>query len=85
MLAKTPKQSGRPVSDKKTSRLNVTFPEALVDKLQELQDATYAGTLAEVFRNALVVYSAIWEAHKKGAEVVIREKDGSEKTLALFL
>jgi hypothetical protein len=76
-----PPSSGQPAN-----RLHVTFPASLNGRLAELQEGTHAASLTEVFRNALIVYAALWEAHKEGKEIVLRSKeDNRESLLTIFL
>ncbi|HEX8164711.1 MAG TPA: hypothetical protein VF601_02865 [Beijerinckiaceae bacterium] len=66
-------------------RLNVLFSNELNERLLEVQRKTHAQTLADVFRNALVVYAHLLAAHERGDEFIIRSDDGKEKILQLFL
>jgi len=67
------------------TRLNITFSKTLLGRLEELQQETHASTLAEVFRNALVAYGALHAYHKDGCEIIVRDQNGKEKVLTLFL
>lgn len=78
-----PVRRGRPPKLDKTvpNSAHVTYPESLSQRLQEIQRETHAGSIAEVFRRSLVVFAALWEAHKRGEDVILRDKNGKERQI----
>lgn len=69
-----------------TARVHVSLPEDLSERLVEVQKETFASSIAEVIKNALVVYVALLEEHKQGRQVFTQSKDKSDpQRLAIFL
>ena len=69
-----------------TARVHVSLPEDLSERLVEVQKETFASSLAEVIKSALVVYVALLEEHKQGRQVFTQSKDKSDpQRLAIFL
>ena len=69
-----------------TTRVHVSLPEDLSERLVEVQKETFASSIAEVIKNALVVYVALLEEHKQGRQVFTQSKDkGDPQRLAIFL
>lgn len=79
--ASKPVRRGRPPKPEKTAptSAHVTYPESLSERLLEIQRETHAGSVAEVFRRSLIVFAALWEAHKRGDEIILRNKEGRER------
>jgi hypothetical protein len=68
------------------TRLHVTLPEDLSERLAEIQKETFAASIAEVIKSALIVYVALLEEHKQGRQVFTQSKDKSDpQRLAIFL
>ena len=85
----TPKlvRRGRPPKPDKATPMSahVTYPESLSERLQEIQRETHAGSVAEIFRRSLILFAALWEAHKRGDEIILRDKKGRERhVIGLF-
>ena len=69
-----------------TSRVHVSLPEDLSERLVAVQKETFASSIAEVIKNALVVYVALLEEHKQGRQLFTQSKDKSDpQRLAIFL
>jgi hypothetical protein len=69
-----------------TARVHVSLPEELSQRLAEVQKDTYANSIGEVIKDALVVYVALLEEHKQGRQVFTQSKDKSDpQRLAIFL
>ena len=67
-------------------RIHISLPGTLAARLQQIQRDTHASTLTEVFKDALMVYAALLEEHKKGNGVFIKdEKSAVEVRIPLFL
>lgn len=80
------KPRGRPKSVEGGNRLHIYIPEALTARLQEIQRETYASSITEVVKQALTLYAAAVEEHKRGGHVYFKRKDdGIERQLALFI
>jgi hypothetical protein len=75
---------GRPKSAD-ASRVHLSLPETLLDRLQEIQRDTHASSLTEVVKNALQLYAAAVEVHKNGGHVCFKDDKGGERQLALFI
>jgi hypothetical protein len=55
---------GRP-KNVESSRVHLSLPETLLDRLHEIQRGTHASSLTEVVKNALQLYAAAVDMHKK--------------------
>jgi hypothetical protein len=75
---------GRP---KKIDRkIHIRISETLGKRLEEIQRDTHAGSITEVVKAALQLYSAAVEEHKNGGQLYFRRRDdGVERQLALFI
>lgn len=67
------------------NRIHVSYPDSMKDRLEEIKTETDKGSLSEVFRQALLFYALAYEEHKKGADFLIRSKDGEVERLRMFL
>jgi Ribbon-helix-helix protein, copG family len=67
------------------SRIHLSLPESLLNRLQEIQRDTHANSLTEVVKAALQLYAAAVEEHKSGGQVCFKDKEGRERQLALFI
>ena|ERR1700685_716794 len=80
---------GRPKALKTTeggNRVHVSIPDALANRLLEIQRDTHASSLTEVVKAALQLYAAAVAEHKAGGHVYLKRKDdGVERQLALFI
>src|SRR5262245_15155200 len=83
----TPQQKprGRRKSVEGGNRLHIYIPESLTARLQEIQRETHASSITEVVKQALTLYAAAVEEHKKGGYVYLKRNDGVERQLALFI
>ena len=66
-------------------RTNVTFPESMKDRLDEIMMETDKGSLSEVFRDALRFYVLAFEEHKKNTVLQLKHENGEVERLRLFL
>lgn len=66
-------------------RLHVTLPSRLKDKLDELQESTYATSASDVIKDALILYASLIEEHRNGKEVVVKDPSGQDSSYRLFL
>lgn len=69
----------------KQNRLHVSFPDSIKLKLEEIKSDTDKQSISEVFRQAVMFYSLAYEEHKKGSDILIRDKDGSIERLRMFI
>lgn len=58
--------------------------QELHGKVENLRDELEADSVTELLRRSLAVYIFLWEAKKKGGELVVKEKGGKEKNLVLL-
>jgi Ribbon-helix-helix protein, copG family len=75
---------GRP-KNVEASRIHLSLPESLLNRLQEIQRDTHANSLTEVVKAALQLYAAAVEEHKNGGRVYFKDEEGRERQLALFI
>jgi hypothetical protein len=68
------------------SRLHINLPDELSERLKKIQDETYAGSITEVIKNALVLYTALLDEHKRGRHVFTQSDSGENPhRIAVFL
>jgi len=65
----------RSIQDK--ARVQFDFSKDSLAKLDEIVSAVNASTRAEVIRRALMLYTEVLEAEKRGAKICFREPDGT--------
>lgn len=66
-------------------RLNLEMSQAVNERLEKLRDTTDADSLSEVIRKSVAVYDHLWnEKLSKGAELILRQPDGTEEKLVLL-
>jgi hypothetical protein len=75
---------GRPKSIE-ASRVHLSLPETLLNRLQEIQRDTHASSLTEVVKAALQLYAAAVDEHKNGGRLYFKDDRGGERQLALFI
>lgn len=68
-----------------TSRVHITLPEELSDRLAEIQKDTFASSVTEVIKNALLVYAGLLEDHKSGKKFYTIDKNNDKESLRIFL
>jgi hypothetical protein len=76
---------GRPRSAVPEARLHVSMSKGLRDRLEEIQSETGAASVSEVVKDALVLYAAALDVHRKGGYVLFKDKDGQLERVNLFL
>lgn len=67
------------------NRVHIAFPDGMRARLEEIKDETDAGTMSELFRNALKFYMLAYEEHKKESDLLIRNKNGEVERLRMFI
>ena len=75
---------GRP-KNVEASRVHLSLPETLLNRLQEIQRDTHASSLTEVVKDALQLYAAAVDEHKKGGRLYFKDENGHERQLAIFI
>lgn len=63
------------------TRLTLSIPTAVRERLEELQSATGAESMTEVIRRALAVYEVLIDARVLGEKVVVKTKKGERELL----
>lgn len=74
-VAERKEVSNKVVTEK--ARVQFDFSKESLDKLDEIVESINASTRAEVIRRALTLFTEILAAEKRGAKVLLREKDGT--------
>jgi metal-responsive CopG/Arc/MetJ family transcriptional regulator len=74
-VAERKEVSNKVVTEK--ARVQFDFSKESLDKLDEMVESINASTRAEVIRRALTLFTEILSAEKRGAKVLLREKDGT--------
>jgi hypothetical protein len=82
-MPKNPRKSH--AADAARVRVQFDFSKASLERLDELQSRLQAHTRAEVLRHALQLFTECVEARGRGADVLIREPDGSLTKLVLLV
>ena len=67
------------------SRVHISLPQSIYDKLDEAKRKTHAETLSEVVRNAIMLYLALVNERIEGNDVIVRSRDGQETKYSVFL
>jgi hypothetical protein len=81
-----PRSRGRPKNLEAGTKFHISLPESLTKRLVEIQRDTFANSLTEVVRAALLLYAAAVEEHKAGGHLYFkRQNEEGERQLALFL
>ena len=75
----------RPKKNPSTNRVHVSYPDSIHEHLSEIREVTNKNSISEVFREALKLYVLAHEEHKKGSDLLIRNKDGEVERLRLFM
>lgn len=79
-------QVAEPKMSTKANRVHITLPETLNSKIEEIREQTDAASVAEVFRNAVIVYAKLLKEHKAGNEIAILPGNGGHpKVLQIFM
>ncbi len=71
--------------ERTTTRVQLEMPPQAMERLQRLKDRTEAASYAEVIRNALRLFEALFEEHEKGAEFSLRKADGETVSYKIFV
>jgi len=67
------------------NRVHVSYPDTMKDRLEQIKTETDKGSLSEVFRQALIFYALAFDEHKKGSDLLIRDRDGQIERLRMFM
>lgn len=54
-------------------------------KVEDILAETGISSASELFRQAAIFYTFAYDEHKKGSEILIRNKDGSIEKLRMFM
>jgi len=76
--------SGKVRNTAKT-RVQLDLSPRALDRLKELQTKTEATSYAEVVKNALKLYDGLIEEIERGAEFMIKDRDGNIVPFRIFL
>ncbi len=69
---------GRSKAAGEMSRIHISIPDELANRLKEIQESTYAGSITEVIKDALILYAALLDEHKNGRVVFTQSSDGMD-------
>jgi hypothetical protein len=69
--------------DRRKVRLSLEMAPEVRELLEDLKKRTNADTLAEVVRRALGTYDYLWAEKAKGARVIFRGAEGTERELLI--
>jgi hypothetical protein len=75
VMKKEVNKGSRLTQDK--ARVQFDFSKDSLAKLDEIVAAVSASTRAEVIRRALMLYTEVLDAEKRGAKICFREPDGT--------
>lgn len=67
------------------SRVNITINSELKGHIEEVKRNTGKSSISEVFRQAVFFYLVAFREHKKGGEILIRDKNGTVEKLRMFI
>lgn len=68
-----------------TTRVQMELPDASFERLKKLKELTEATSYAEVTKNSFRVYERLIDIYDSGGELIIQDKDGSQKKVEFFL
>lgn len=67
------------------ARIQFDFSKESINKLDEIVETVNASTRAEVVRKSLTLFTQLLEAEQRGAQIILKEPDGSYiRLLPLF-
>lgn len=72
-------------AEKEETRVNITINAKTKGHLEEVRVDTDKSTLSDVFRQAIFYYTVLFQEHKKGNEILIRDKNGNVEKLRMFM
>ena len=72
------------MTNKEKIRLNLDISPQADKNLKELESRTESATVAEVIRRAIALYDLVTQHMQHDGEVILKSKDGSEKSLCLL-
>ncbi len=68
-----------------TNRAHLSFSDNTMKKVEDILAETGISSASELFRQAAIFYTLAYDEHKKGSEILIRNKDGSIEKLRMFM
>ena len=71
--------------ERSTTRVQLEMPPQAMDRLQRLKERTEAASYAEVIRNALRVFEALFDEHEKGSEFSLKRANGESVAYKIFV
>ena len=74
---------GRPASPFPRVRMSLDIAAGLRESLERLQVLLGAESLTEVIRRSVLAFEKLLNAERRGAAIVIREKDGTDNRVAI--
>lgn len=74
-----------PRTKTETKKTTYNMPVQLYDQFQEIASEVGATSVTEVFRQALKLYVHLYEATKRGEDIVVVDREGKETSYKLML
>jgi hypothetical protein len=71
--------------ERTTTRVQLEMPPQAMERLQRLKEKSEAASYAEVIRNALRVFEALFDEHEKGSEFSLKRADGETVAYKIFV
>jgi len=68
---------------KRDSRFNLTMTQAVRKRLGAIAESKGV-TMTEISQRSLAIYEHVWKAENRGATVIIKEADGTERELLIL-
>jgi hypothetical protein len=70
--------------EQKSQRLNLRISVEDEKRLDDLVKLSAAPSITEVIRRSLAVYEHLLKSNRAGKQIVVRDKDGTERNLLLL-
>ena len=71
--------------ERSTTRVQLEMPPQAMERLQRLKEKSEAASYAEVIRNALRVFEALFDEHEKGSEFSLKRANGESVAYKIFV
>jgi hypothetical protein len=71
--------------ERTTTRVQLEMPPQAMERLQRLKEKSEAASYAEVIRNALRVFEALFDEHEKGSEFSLKRANGETVAYKIFV
>lgn len=65
-------------------RVSLRLSKEAKARLDRVKDRTHAESLTEVIRHAIALYEGLLDQDEKGAEIILRTQDGTERLVQLI-